>query len=285
MKAEKLTEAMNELDDRYVEQAIRYRAKRPTAMWIKWASVAACLCLVVAAVIAVMPQINREPGTADTPDTMPFTFNAQEIVVNSSGDHASNSKPTFGHQLAFECKSFYTEKIISLDVFFASPTGSAEKNAIPVFQVYQYQEDKNYNYPIENGDLMINEAGSFYEKRFAPEDLSYLEMPFWEDILDVFDAHSEKVTLDFSKVPVGETVSIVIASATFHQDVYNENSHDYSPDHPFRGLRFNRRSLSFYVGENGISVSNFNPEDAIANYEKAITPILNGTPVGSGMCY
>lgn len=50
MNAEKFSEAMNELDSKYVEKAIHYRARKRKSPWLKW-SVAACLSLAVCAAV------------------------------------------------------------------------------------------------------------------------------------------------------------------------------------------------------------------------------------------
>ncbi len=48
MRAEKFSEAMNEIDDKYIEKAISYRAKKRMTVWISWGVAAACVCLIVA---------------------------------------------------------------------------------------------------------------------------------------------------------------------------------------------------------------------------------------------
>lgn len=50
MKKEDMFEVLNDIDDEYIEQAEKKSAKKT---WVKWAGLAACLCLVVAGVFAV----------------------------------------------------------------------------------------------------------------------------------------------------------------------------------------------------------------------------------------
>ena len=50
MKKEDMFEALNDIDDQYIEQAEKKSAKKT---WVKWTGLAACLCLVVAGVFAV----------------------------------------------------------------------------------------------------------------------------------------------------------------------------------------------------------------------------------------
>ncbi len=49
MNTKKFSEAMNELDNKYVEKAINYQAKKRKPVWMKWGAMAACLCLMFCA--------------------------------------------------------------------------------------------------------------------------------------------------------------------------------------------------------------------------------------------
>lgn len=53
MSAKLIFEAMNEVSDRYYEEAENYQA--PKRRWVKWGGVAACLAVVALAAIAVIP--------------------------------------------------------------------------------------------------------------------------------------------------------------------------------------------------------------------------------------
>ena len=50
MNAKKFSEAMSELDNKYVDEALNYKKKAKKPVWLKWGVMAACLCLVVAAI-------------------------------------------------------------------------------------------------------------------------------------------------------------------------------------------------------------------------------------------
>lgn len=53
MNAKKFSEAINEVDDKYYEEAANYRHKKP--LWLKWAAMAACLCIAVISVFTLIP--------------------------------------------------------------------------------------------------------------------------------------------------------------------------------------------------------------------------------------
>lgn len=50
MNAKKFSDAMSELDTKYVDEALNYKKKAKKPVWIKWGAMAACLCLVVAVI-------------------------------------------------------------------------------------------------------------------------------------------------------------------------------------------------------------------------------------------
>lgn len=50
MNAKKFSEALGNVRDEYVSEAIAYQSKRKNRSWIKWGAMAACLCLAVLAI-------------------------------------------------------------------------------------------------------------------------------------------------------------------------------------------------------------------------------------------
>lgn len=54
MNTKKFSEAMGEIDSKYVDEAIRYQRKKKKQGWLKWGVMAACFCLVtVTALFAI----------------------------------------------------------------------------------------------------------------------------------------------------------------------------------------------------------------------------------------
>lgn len=47
MNTKKFSEAMSEIDNKYVEEALSYKKKAKKPGWIKWGAIAACFCLLV----------------------------------------------------------------------------------------------------------------------------------------------------------------------------------------------------------------------------------------------
>lgn len=61
MNSKKFSEAMNELDDRYVVEAVNYKKKAGTFGWVKWGAMAACLCLVAVGAAVLLRQDFSSP--------------------------------------------------------------------------------------------------------------------------------------------------------------------------------------------------------------------------------
>lgn len=57
MNAKKLSDAMSELDTKYIDEALNYKKKAKRPGWIKWGTMAACLCLVLGLAI---PMLNND---------------------------------------------------------------------------------------------------------------------------------------------------------------------------------------------------------------------------------
>lgn len=49
MNTKKFSEAMSEIDDKYIEEAANYERKQKNYSWIKWGAMAACLCVALIA--------------------------------------------------------------------------------------------------------------------------------------------------------------------------------------------------------------------------------------------
>lgn len=67
MNTERFSEAMGELDSRFVEMSANYRPKQKRRGLVKWASMAACLCLILTLALS-FPYINN-PGVDPTEPT------------------------------------------------------------------------------------------------------------------------------------------------------------------------------------------------------------------------
>lgn len=74
MNSKKFSEAMSELDSKYVDEAISYKKKAQKPVWIKWGAVAACLALVCVAAICLFPNNNDSVTTPGIADAAPMIY-------------------------------------------------------------------------------------------------------------------------------------------------------------------------------------------------------------------
>lgn len=102
MNTKKFSEAMSEIDDKYVEEALNYKKKAQKNSWLKWGAMAACLCLVVVgfSVPHILKSIqdgkNTAGGDITTDDTATkMTFEAKVLEVQ---DNALLVEPLNGTQ-------------------------------------------------------------------------------------------------------------------------------------------------------------------------------------------
>jgi hypothetical protein len=65
MNAKKFSDAMSELDTKYVDEALNYKTKMKKPIWIKWGIMAACLCLIICVVTIPRPVCSLLYGRKD----------------------------------------------------------------------------------------------------------------------------------------------------------------------------------------------------------------------------
>lgn len=80
MNSRKFSEAMNEIDNKYVEEAILYKSKtvHRKPLWIKWGAMAACLCLILAGGVVFLHNGN---STIPNPDPVQIPNPVMEVTT------------------------------------------------------------------------------------------------------------------------------------------------------------------------------------------------------------
>ena len=114
MNTKKFSEAMGELDSKYVDEAIRYKREKAIKKpgWVKWGAMAACLCLMVAGGvmltqnskhIAPNPQMVQVPdpfitvtSIAEMEEYLDFDVPVLDKEVKSYSVLIDNSYPVMG---------------------------------------------------------------------------------------------------------------------------------------------------------------------------------------------
>ena len=250
MKENIMISAIVGIDDDLIADADKSPEIRKKTKWLKFASVAAAFVLVFTATALILPAVLK--------NNSPATPLAGEISIGAS----NSGKEISGHFIGVKCRSFYSDtKIITLEPYMAQLEDEG-LDGYPVFEVYQgfTEFGTGINRYREGCEVKINGGGSKYEKRFTLSDLDFLTIAYDEN---VFDGHSEKVTLDLSEFEADEAVSVTFSYGFFY---YKNNPFNQSK--PDNSLCANSFTLNFYIGERGITVSANSMEDAIAEYER-----------------
>lgn len=92
MKPEKLSDAIGGLDEETVADADKIRNKRNSRPWIRWTALAACLALIVAAVLSNLPQTSAYAiATARYPQ-MALYPNSDDYFLNNKNDYEGYDK-------------------------------------------------------------------------------------------------------------------------------------------------------------------------------------------------
>lgn len=86
MKNEKLLQAIGKIDDELVYGAIEYKRAKKKNTWVKWAAMAACLCLVVAMVPAVLHTINPQNELKGLEISENFMYEGVEYYIIGDDD-------------------------------------------------------------------------------------------------------------------------------------------------------------------------------------------------------
>ncbi len=83
MNSKKFSNALGNVKDNYVDEAVAYTTKKKSNVWLKWGSVAACFVVVLVAAALILPslsEIGKVPGGTKTPDTTEERY--KEFLVN-----------------------------------------------------------------------------------------------------------------------------------------------------------------------------------------------------------
>ena len=96
--------ALSEVDDRYLEAALREHPKGSAYTWGKWGAIAACLCLIAVAAFALprsMPIEPEAPSVIDTPQQLELFYNdVEEGVFSTTGGLCIYGEDLSAEQLA-----------------------------------------------------------------------------------------------------------------------------------------------------------------------------------------
>ena len=167
MNAKKFSDAMSELDTKYVDEALNYKKKMKKPVWIKWGVMAACLCLIIC--VATIPRLLNGSNPPVSGDLAPMVY------VNNKLYQYADSQPSLTDK---ESQFIYLGEIESKVSSSQEPKENFQANDdIVGAKVYQYENDivilidgKYFLYSnLENAE---NETVEFEGQLFNKSDLS-----------------------------------------------------------------------------------------------------------------
>lgn len=189
MNSKRFTEAMSEIDNKYVDENIGYKKKTNKPLWIKWRAAAACLCLIIG-LATIIPSVLREEVPEQLSTGAHLQFISTELVEwESNGfkgvvvDTGNSSLFPVGAKLTVIFREQNTEIILDDGTSYGYgeiqiddigwPVGSIIDIGFGVYEEYaeekQY-ENKVYAYHVELSSE--TETVSFHDKTFNKADLS-----------------------------------------------------------------------------------------------------------------
>lgn len=214
MNSKKFTEAMSEIDNKYVDEAIGYKKKNQKPQWGKWAGIAACLLLIVG-LGTIIPSIFKQdtPEQLSTGAHLEF-INVELIEWESNGfkaivvDTGNSSLFPIGAKLTVVFREQNTEIVLDDGTSYGygeiqiADIGWDVGTVIDVgFGVYEeYAEEKEYENKVYAYHVELsseNETVSFHDKTFNKADLSE-ETLEW---IERYNALSPEEQLAISSIP------------------------------------------------------------------------------------
>jgi hypothetical protein len=167
MNVKKFSDAMSELDTKYVDEALNYKKKMKKPAWIKWGVMAACLCLIIC--VATIPHLLSGSNPPVSGDLAPM------IYVNDKLYQYADSQPNLTDK---ESQFIYLGEIESRVSSSQEPKENFQANDdIVGATVYQYKNDivvqiDGEYYLYQDITNLGNETVEFDGQLFNKADLS-----------------------------------------------------------------------------------------------------------------
>ena len=165
MKPERLLRALGQVDDQYIEAAAPGAEKKTNRRWSRWAAMAACFCVVIAAAVAVPELLQNSKNASDS---------AAEVAMESTWnlEHSEDTEGISDAMLSTTEESEASEAEITHETPDAEP-GEAKPYPIRGFDEMLAER--------EQGTLMIMENVAMYTQVAVGERTANYEMVYGID--------------------------------------------------------------------------------------------------------
>lgn len=84
MNPKKFSEAMSEIDNKYVDEAIRYKKVGKKHSWTRWVASAACLALIIAVAVSIVDQVQNQIKLSDNSSNVTVRYTSKPFFMQSS---------------------------------------------------------------------------------------------------------------------------------------------------------------------------------------------------------
>ena len=99
MNAKKFSDAMSELDTKYVDEALNYKKKAKKPGWVKWGAMAACFAVIAVLGVGVFQSglFGNKTDIATLDNGNEIIFVKSETAGSSIDIDGTNNKATYGN--------------------------------------------------------------------------------------------------------------------------------------------------------------------------------------------
>ncbi|MBQ8497351.1 MAG: hypothetical protein IJ489_07875 [Clostridia bacterium] len=231
MKKEKISNALNGIDESYVEKAANYKKKKAFMPIVKWGTLAASLAIVIAGTALIMPFLDTSVPPIITEETTSGTENLSE---------SSTERATYTTTTTYWATTYATgtHETIYYEQYFARITEGTYKNYAPMKALQRYEillGEKIEDVTIR-GFWSTNDKTFFEESDYTgKEEIEYLraEIYAFENIspdvavLVKYLDKGEALTTDHYYVFVNNNVKNEIETLSDFYEIFNADHYFY----------------------------------------------------------
>ena len=186
----------------------------------------------------------------------------RDILFGYSGSDQGASAPSSSIKIALKCKAFNpvgeTLKVDVARLGIYRMQGYEGNTFLYDYSIYPCEKTVSTWDKIEDTRLTVNGEVGSYSKEYRGEERDVFNVGREYD--DYSTYHHETAKLDFSNYPAGSSGSIMFLFKSV-----SLNDDGTIPEHP--STMGGSQVLYFYVGENGVGISNASVEDAEKAYQ------------------
>lgn len=175
MKKEELYETLEDIDERFIDEADTVMVKKKTSVWMKWGATAACVCLVVGAVAA---NFNKTTDTGNHIQKWCSGFSADQYFMYAQQEEEVSEECESDMAIPYEESRYFSDDRLMFE----------SNNVIPVMeQNYTFYAQANYNSDgsIYNIELKWHRDSDMEQYSHLAVTIGYEEVPQIKDCIEI----------------------------------------------------------------------------------------------------